>query len=80
MLASVRGRSRTNSSRQTTFATRSAQPPSAGSSWNRRAISPISVRFSVERLPSTSSYTLSSVTSVPTGLRAMSVRSDTSIS
>ena len=69
MFASVRGRSRMNSSRQTTLATRSAQPWSSGSSLNRSPISWMSVRFSLERLPSTSSNTLSSVTSVPTGLR-----------
>ena len=80
MFASVRGRSRRNSRRQTTLATRSAQPWSSGSSLNRWPMSWMSVRFSLERLPSTSSYTLSSVTSVPTGFVAIAVRSDTSIS
>ena len=65
MLASVRGRSRMNSSRQMALATRSAQPWSSASSLNRSAISWMSVRFSFDRLPSTSSNTLSSVTSVP---------------
>ena len=80
MFASVRGRSRRNSSRQMTLATRSAQPWSSASSLNRWPISWMSVRFSLERLPSTNSNTLSSVTSEPMGFLAMAVRSDTSIS